>query len=384
MTARIFIAGDIVNTRHRDGEFCSADVKSFISQADFAIGNLEAPINGYGSRVRKSGPVIAQLRGTIAGLRAIGFRALTLANNHIMDYGPEGLRQTIQELDTQNLLHLGAGSCRRAAYKPLIIEVGGLRIALINACEAHHGVHDHLMPENYAGYAWLFSPEIPRLIQSCSKDCHATIVLAHGGLEHFHVPLREYRDLYQSFCRLGAKAVVGSHPHVPQGVERYGEAVIAYSLGNFYFDTIRYAVTPDYTYSLVLRISSDGRIDWEPYYTCKNEGLVQPARAEPPACLEYLNTLLKEDYDAHVADMVRKQAALLTPLLQRTLSPWGALCDIRGTVRYWASRLLKGRPALDRPALLHHLLRNESYLFALRDAAAFQIKPGLACSDARG
>lgn len=372
MTARIFIAGDIVNTRHPDGEFCSPGMKKLISRIDFAIGNLEAPISGHGSPVWKSGPVLAQQPGTIAGLRSAGFHAVTLANNHIMDFGDEGLVGTIRSLDNHGVLHVGAGNCRSEAYEPLIVTINGLRIAVINACEAHHGVHDQLMPERATGYAWLFAPEIPLLIRKCAQECDATIVLAHAGLEHFHVPLPEYRDLYRHFCRLGARAVVASHPHVPQGVEQYGDAVIAYSVGNFYFDTICYASTPDHTYSVVLTIRQGGRVELEPHYSCKADGLVELATPPPSVSLDCLSSLLQDDYERHVAVMVHEQAAILTPLFQRAISPLGLPYGFRATIRYWASRVLKRRPAVNRHALLHHLLRNESYLFALRQAAALR------------
>jgi len=373
MTARVFIAGDIVNTRHLDGQFCSAEVKALIATADFAIGNLEAPISGYGSAVRKSGPVLSQQPGTIAGLQGIGFHAVALANNHIMDFGDEGLAGTVRALDRQGLRHLGAGRCRSEAYQPLVVEANGLRIALINACEAHHGVHDQSKPECDAGYAWLFATEIPLQIQACAKDCDATIVLAHAGLEHFHVPLLEYRNLYRYFCSLGATAVVASHPHVPQGIERYGDSVIAYSLGNFYFDTICYAATPDHTYSVILKISDGGRVEWEPVYNWKKNGLVRLAPSEPPASIDYLDGFLQDGYQAHLEAMVRKQSGILIPLLDRALSRWGLPIGIRATIRYLGSRLLKGNPAIDRDALFQHLLRNESYFFTIRHAAALRV-----------
>lgn len=372
MNARIFVAGDIVNTQHTDGEFCSADIKKIVASTDFAIGNLEAPVRGNGAPVNKSGPVLSQAAGTISGLKSIGFTAVSLANNHIMDYGREGLVKTIKELKAQDILYLGAGVSRDDAYKPLIIKSGGLRIALINACEAHYGVHDHAMNHDVSGYAWLFAPEIPVCIAECARNCDATIVLAHAGLEHFSVPLAEYRQLYRSFCRLGANAVIGSHPHVPQGVERYRDSLIAYSLGNFYFDTLRYAASADHTVSLLITISAGGKIAWEPIYSYKENGRVKLGKPHGVADITHLNEMLEQSYNAHLEAMVKKQLAVLTPVLQRSLSPWGGLTNIRATTRYWASRILKGRPATNRNILLHHLLRNESYLFAMRNAAAFR------------
>jgi len=105
----------------------------------------------------------------------------------------------------------------------------------------------------------------------------------------------------------------------------------------------------------------------------KKNGLVQAAPAEPPASLDSLNRLLDDEYETYLEAMVLEQFATLNPLLKRTVSPWSVPSNLQAAIRYWGSRILRRRPAIDRAYVLQHLLRNESYYFALRHALALRV-----------
>jgi hypothetical protein len=370
MTVRIFIAGDIVNTRHDDGIFCERDVKAVIASVDFGIANLEAPVRSNGRKARKTGPVLDQQPGTLRGLVYQGFHAVALANNHIMDYGPEGLAATIDEINTAGLARVGAGFNRQEAYEPLLAERNGVRIAFINGCEAHHGVHDLSRRRAEAGYAWLFGEEFRNTIAQSARHNDVTIVLSHAGLEHFHVPQKEWRVLYRQFCDLGATAVVGAHPHVPQGCERYRDSLIFYSLGNFYFDTNRYAESADITRAVILTVGKTNVPTWEPVWTQKNARSAVELLRGPPPDFDQLDEMLGEHYDDHWRAMTLTKYQELLPLLERSIGGWYCQSSTRAMLRHLASRFLRGRRETDKELLLQHLLRNESYYFTLRHALA--------------
>jgi hypothetical protein len=370
MNARVFVAGDVVNTRHADGIFCDQGIQEIITSADFSIVNLEAPIQSAGVPAKKSGPVLCQQPGTLAGLRAQGFDAVALANNHIMDFGTRGLEATLQGLEAAGLAYTGAGLDRAGAYEPLVVERNGIRIGIINGCEAHHGVHDLYRPAGEAGYAWLFAEEFTTTIEESSRANDATIVLAHAGLEHFIIPQKEWRLLYRQFCRHGADAVIGSHPHVPQGYERYQDSHIFYSLGNFYFDTNRYAKSADPTYSVLLQLGPQGIETWSRVGSRKTSQYRVQAHIENRPALSDLDAMLLAEYDDHWAEMSLAQYHRLRPLLERSAAGWHCQSSWAGIVRYLGSRILRRTARIDRDLLLSHLLRNESYYFAIRHALA--------------
>src|SRR5699024_540182 len=107
--ASIFIGGDIVNYHQRDGKVIEKELESLVQKADYAVCNFEAPISGFGNPIPKSGPHHSQLPETIEGLKSQGFDLLLLANNHIMDFGYEGLKATIDRANQAKLETLGAG-----------------------------------------------------------------------------------------------------------------------------------------------------------------------------------------------------------------------------------------------------------------------------------
>lgn len=117
---RIFICGDVVNYQHQDGRICSDSLAEIIKEADYSVCNFEAPIEGAGDPIPKSGPHYFQKKSTIRGLKEQGFNLLALANNHIMDFGDHGLFGTIEEAQRIGLETIGAGSDFIEAYHPLI------------------------------------------------------------------------------------------------------------------------------------------------------------------------------------------------------------------------------------------------------------------------
>lgn len=374
MTATLLIAGDVVNTHHRDGLFCDAALQQFIRSTDFAIANLEAPIGNSGIPARKSGPVLFQDRGTLSGLKDQGFHAVALANNHIMDLGTAGLEATLQGLRAVGLACVGAGLNRPAAYQPLIVERNGLQIGFVNGCEAHHGVHDDHRAPHEAGYGWLFADEFMAAIEASSSEHDVTIVLAHAGLEHYPIPQNEWRTLYRRFCRHGADAVVGSHPHVPQGCERFGESLIFYSLGNFYFDTNRYVNSSDESYSVLLRVGKRGVESWDRVWTKKTAEFVVERITTPDPTGAELDGMLLDGYEERCRAMTVEKYRELRPLLERSIG--GSFCysSTRAILRHLASRLVGRTSKVNRELLFEHLLRNESYYYAIREALAMATK----------
>lgn len=231
---KINIVGDfsIINI---DGFSISKDIKSILDEGDLNLVNLEGPVVPKGTPpAKKSGDNLCQDNNTSKLLEESGFNVITLANNHIMDFGAEGLNHTVESFHKSLLL--GAGSFNEA-YKIGIVNVGDKRIGFISITQYEFGILDEVTYcQGKEGVAWMFHPKVDEMIVNAKSSCDFLFVLPHAGLEMFGLPLPEIRTLYRHFVDLGADAVIGNHPHVIQCWEMYHGKPIYYSLGNFCFD----------------------------------------------------------------------------------------------------------------------------------------------------
>lgn len=117
------------------------------------------------------------------------------------------------------------------------VNIDGVKIGFISGTSYDFAsLKDKWTDYDKIGCAWINSPEINKQVIENKSKCDYLFVISHGGFEYMDVPLPEWRDRYRELIDLGVDAIIGSHPHVPQGVEVYKNKPIFYSLGNFYFD----------------------------------------------------------------------------------------------------------------------------------------------------
>jgi len=361
---KLFICGDIVNF-YNTGNICSDELSRIIQDADYAICNFEAPIAGYGKPQIKSGIHISQQISTVASLKDLGFHLFLLANNHIMDYGKTGLNATIDLIVNNNLDFLGAGNDFDSAYAPLIKVISGTRIGMLNACESQFGVLDYFGETSNAGYAWINHNLIDHNILNLKKICDFVVVFSHAGLEHFHVPQKEWRARYQHFCKLGADIVIGSHPHVPQGYEKYGNSLIFYSLGNFYFDILKYKNQKDHSFSVILDLTAGCSPDFDFVFHYKKENKVFLANENEQTNIKSLCDCLSHEYIKHCENIsITSYNKFIKRELANSLLPQFIDATPLRTLRTIIATLLGRRNHQDKMLLLLHLLRNESYFYA--------------------
>ena len=123
----IFICGDIVISSDRD-KILSCELEKLISSADISICNFEGPIESKGKSIPKAGHHVKQLKGAVKKLSDIGFNIFSLANNHIYDYGDNGLKATIKELRKNNGEYIGSDIDFKNAYTPLVKKIKGTKV----------------------------------------------------------------------------------------------------------------------------------------------------------------------------------------------------------------------------------------------------------------
>lgn len=262
----IAVTGDVVPMRPLSAD--DRRLRALLASADLAVGNLEAPLTTAGARADKAATQRAH-PDRVAEVTVLGFDLMTLANNHMLDYGVEGMRDTRAALRTAGVHAIGAGETATEALHSAVRPTRAGDVAVIGLCSA--------LPPGFAatedrpGVAPLrvlqqvsIDPSIaaeqpgaapyvhtqtyePDLEAACAeirriRDEVALVVVAvHWGVPHgfgavSYGVLAEYqRPAAHRLVDAGADLVVGHHPHVVHPIERYGDALIAYSIGNYVF-----------------------------------------------------------------------------------------------------------------------------------------------------
>jgi poly-gamma-glutamate synthesis protein (capsule biosynthesis protein) len=371
--AKVFACGDIVNYQNEDGFVCGYDMQTVINKADYAVCNFEAPVEGYGFPQPKSGACLAQPLNTVSGLKQQGFDLLLLANNHMLDYGKEGLTATLDAANKAGIDTTGAGVDEVAAYKPLVKKFGDIKVGIVNACEAQFGVIDHFEREEKAGYAWINHPKIDITVLALKKECDFILVFAHAGLENYSIPQKEWRVRYKHLCDLGADVVIGAHPHVPQGYENYNNSIIFYSLGNFYFDYDYARSYENHSFAILLDLHKGEPVMFEPvYHITKNKKVRVAERAVDLAslCARLDQGYCKEHDEMSLT--AYEQGIRRNLLRSSTKLPLDT--TLLGAIKVIVATLLGRRKRVNKPLTQLHYMRNETYYYAARHALELKNK----------
>jgi poly-gamma-glutamate capsule biosynthesis protein CapA/YwtB (metallophosphatase superfamily) len=204
-----------------------------LSVADVAMVNLENPVTTRGTKVVK--PYNFRMHPRyLKALSDAGIDLVTIANNHVFDFGKEGLFDTISYLDSVGIKHVGAGRDAEEAYRPVVLTIKGRKIGFL----AYYGGGEApSATRTTSGVARRDLPRIKQDITALKKEggVDYVVVNLHWGTEKAKFPDDSQRGFARSVIDAGADALIGHHPHVLQGIERYHKGVIAYSLGNFVF-----------------------------------------------------------------------------------------------------------------------------------------------------
>lgn len=239
--ATLVFVGDIMLSRkigeimaaRSDWQYPFREIKNFLAEADLSIGNLEGPISSRGAKVGSVYSFRADPRA-VAGLTGAGFDVLSLANNHIWDYGRDAFSETLQILEAAGIDYIGGGIDAAEAHRPLIREVKGTKVAFLAYTDL---VPVGITRENSKpAVAFLALDQIIPDIEKAKALADITVVVFHWGEEYETKQNQWQETIAHAVIDAGANLVVGHHPHVVQAVEEYHGGHIAYSLGNFVFD----------------------------------------------------------------------------------------------------------------------------------------------------
>ena len=232
-------------------------IEPVLGQADLSVVNLETAVTSGGSPTSKAF-VFRAPASAFAALRGGGVDVASMANNHGLDYGEMGLRDSLAAAKRHRFPVVGIGLNAKQAYRPFRRTINGQRISVIGATQV---LDDELVS------AWTAGPrkpglasakDVPRLLQevrAARRTSDTVVVFLHWGIELEQCPSTDQRTLAKQLVAAGADVVVGGHAHRVQGAGRMGKALVGYGLGNF----VWYGTSELSTRTGVLLVTVDGR-----------------------------------------------------------------------------------------------------------------------------
>lgn len=241
---KVLVAGDFCSSKRtvsfikeRNFSPILGEIVPVNQSVDYAIVNYEAPVTlGKYEPIEKVGPNLSSLELDVEAVKYAGFDMVTLANNHILDYGALGLNDTLKTCAKNHVDVVGAGKNIEEASKVFYKEIDGKVLAVINCCEHEFSI----ATDCSAGANPLDSIRQYYQIREAREKADYVLVIVHGGHEHYQLPSLRMVDTYRFFIDAGADAVVNHHQHCFSGYEYYREKPIVYGLGNFCFDADKY------------------------------------------------------------------------------------------------------------------------------------------------
>ncbi|MBE0535427.1 MAG: CapA family protein [Phycisphaerae bacterium] len=236
---------------HYGRDFLRPDIVDYLRGHDLVMGNVECVLSDKGRNNRRLRSIQMRGSGRTADLLADwNLTVANVANNHILEHGHAAARDTVDNLLRSGIRVIGSGGAN-TFHKGLRIEQvcrQGLKMAFIGMC---------LRREKYAFNGGAELDQVIEAVEALNKTNVFVCVSMHWGNEFMDYPSPEQTRIADALIRAGARMIIGHHPHVVQGVESRNGALVAYSLGNFIFDSF----LADCRWSVMLSVDiSDGEV----------------------------------------------------------------------------------------------------------------------------
>ena len=251
----LFLTDVLQEKYERNGISAAAtsDLLSITRGADIFMLNQEFPFGTTGEAMEDKQYTFRVDPKYASVLPELGADIVTLANNHMLDFGRGPLAETLTALDGAGILHVGAGQNLEEAKALKTMEAGGRVIGFLGATRVIPE-HSWTASRSNSGLFTTYDPtKLLGEIQAAKQQCDYVVVYVHWGIERNTEPEEYQKSLARQYIDAGADAVIGAHPHVLQGIEYYQGKPIFYSLGNFIFANRTYE-----TMMAELTITDDG------------------------------------------------------------------------------------------------------------------------------
>lgn len=333
---KIIIGGDIspngILCRYiENGEFemIAGEIKAQFHDVDYSIVNFETTIADESDiPVAKIGPNLKTTPRIIEMLKWMEVNVLTLANNHVGDFGPSALVRACKSFEINNIQYVGAGCDRRDAARPLYLRKNGHTVAIINCCEHEYGIAS----DNDAGSNILEPIRHYYEIAAAKKSAEYVIVIVHGGHEQFNLPSMRMQDTYRFLIDSGADAVINGHQHCVSGFEIYKGKPIYYGIGNLLFNSRSPKVPFGWNEGMLVELELDkDKIShrYIPYTQCQDS-----------LSIKLINDTMRFD------EMIRNLSDVISsrPKLENAVNEYYRKSQkaIKSRLQPWRGRILQG------------------------------------------
>ena len=236
----LIFAGDVCLSGYVTANYDKAGISGVLEdgllltmqQADICMVNEEFPFGTGGTQAEDKQYTFR----TDPSYSSIFTDIVTLANNHVLDYGQEVLRQTFQTLDEKGILYAGAGESVEEASALRTIEANGETYGFLAASRVIPVTSWNVENSQPGVFTTYDKTALVHAIERAKDNCDFLTVYVHWGIERNTMPEDYQIELAHAYIDAGADLVIGAHPHVLQGIEEYQGKMIFYSLGNFIFN----------------------------------------------------------------------------------------------------------------------------------------------------
>lgn len=236
----------------------SEDTVKVMTDTDIMVINSEFTISDRGEKMPNKYYTFRASPKRIPIYNEMGADLLTLANNHVYDFGKDAFYDMLNSLNEYKIPYIGAGKNINEAKKPYYFILNGYKIAFINATRAEKYILTPEATENDGGVFRCYDPEpLKNLINDIKKNSDYVVVLIHWGKEDSHELEQVQIDTSKIYIDAGADVIVGTHAHVLQGIDYYNHKPIIYNLGDFIFND----ETKD-TGIFQIKLNDDGNMDY--------------------------------------------------------------------------------------------------------------------------
>lgn len=224
-----------ISKQHQDRAYPFRQIVSYMNSADFVFGNFETPITP-GREIQNDELTFRSDPGVEADMAVANIEAVSLANNHVPNFGEQGILDTLALLHAVGIQTAGAGKNLAQALQPAVITKNGLTIAFLAYNDTDVVPESYGASDQHAGTAFMDIPTMQTAVRQANDDADIVVVSMHSGIEYAPTPNASQQRFAYAAIDAGADLVLGHHPHVVQPAELYKGKYIFYSLGNFIFD----------------------------------------------------------------------------------------------------------------------------------------------------
>ncbi len=242
--ALVLLAGGDVNLGREAGQRILREpdydpfegLAALFGTADYRFVNLESQLSEQGGvtqdplqRLKFTGPP-----GGGHTLARAGVELVSLANNHMWDYGKRAFFETLENLERAGVRYVGASATPGQQYEPVVVELKGRRISIFAVTQIWNQppFHRHAAKDLIA---WADFGKLEARLRQARQQSDLVLFSYHGGAEYVGQPMAFTRELVWAVMKTGVDAFIGHHPHVPQGIQFIGGRPVLFSLGNLVF-----------------------------------------------------------------------------------------------------------------------------------------------------